>query len=151
MLYAPMPTEVDVSPLLDWARLRGIAVLLPWIDPRRGRMEARCVRSWDEVVPAPGQIGPWRLRQPADACPVWEPGTDTVIVVPGLAFDRHGWRLGRGGGYYDRFLAQWPAAWRVAVAPARMVVERLPRDPHDRRMDLIVTEGGVQGPWWGIR
>ena len=151
MLYAPMPTEVDVSPLLEWARRRGIAVLLPWIEPAGGRMEARRVGSWDELVPAPGRMGPWRLRQPSDDAPRWVPGPDTVVVVPGLAFDRQGWRLGRGGGYYDRFLARCPAAWRVAVAPARMVVDRLPRDPHDRRMDLIVTEDGVHGPWWGIR
>ncbi|ADU50974.1 5-formyltetrahydrofolate cyclo-ligase [Thermaerobacter marianensis DSM 12885] len=146
MLYAPLPTEIDVTPLLDWARSRGLEVLVPWVDPARHVMEARAVAGWDDLVP-----GPWGLRQPAARCPSRQPGAETVIVVPGLAFDREGWRLGRGGGYYDRFLDRWPAAWRAGVAPARMVVPHLPRDPHDRRMDLVVTEAEVLGPWWGVR
>ncbi|HEY8393946.1 MAG TPA: 5-formyltetrahydrofolate cyclo-ligase, partial [Thermaerobacter sp.] len=72
-------------------------------------------------------------------------------LIPGLAFDRQGWRLGRGAGYYDRFLAAWRGAWRVGVAPERFVFPRLPRDAHDRRMDWVVTEAGIRGPWPGLR
>lgn len=146
MLYAPLPAEVDVSPLLEWGRRRGLAVLLPWLDPARRRMEARQVRAWDET-----EIGPLGLRVPPATARAWSLDASTVVVVPGLAFDREGWRLGRGAGYYDRFLSEWPGAWRVGVVPARFVFPRIPHADHDRRMDWIVTEKGVAGPWPGLR
>lgn len=146
MLYAPLATEVDVTPLLPWARRRGLAVLLPWVDPVRQVMEARVVGGWEDTVE-----GPWGLRQPHPGCPIHPLDAGTLVVVPGLAFDRLGWRLGRGGGYYDRFLDRHPAAWRAGVVPAAMLFPAVPRDPQDRRMDLVVTESGILGPWWGVR
>ena len=146
MLYAPLATEVDVTPLLPWARRQGLVVLLPRVDPVRQAMEARVVEGWDDTVP-----GPWGLRQPHEGCPAYPVDAGTLVVVPGLAFDRQGWRLGRGGGYYDRFLARHPAAWRAGVAPAAMVLAAVPRDALDRRMDLVVTDTEVLGPWWGLR
>ena len=146
MLYAPLPGEVDVTPLWDWGRQRGLTVLLPWLDPAAGRMEARVVKDRSDTAP-----GPYGLRVPRDDCPAWSPDARTVVIVPGLAFDREGWRLGRGGGYYDRFLAKWPGAWRVGVVPARFLLASVPRAGHDRRMDWLVTDEGACGPWWGLR
>ncbi|EKP95908.1 5-formyltetrahydrofolate cyclo-ligase [Thermaerobacter subterraneus] len=146
MLYAPLATEVDVTPLLTWARRQGLAVLLPRVDPARQVMEARQVSSWDDT-----EVGPWGLRQPRARCPAQPVDGSTLIVVPGLGFDRQGWRLGRGGGFYDRFLDRHPAAWRAGVVPSAMLLASVPRDEHDRRMDLVVSEAGVLGPWWGIR
>lgn len=86
----------------------------------------------------------WGFRQPvadAEAIPLAEIG---VVLVPGLAFDCCGTRLGHGAGYYDRFLAGLaPAAWRIGVVTAALVVDELPRDAHDVAMTHLVTEAGV--------
>lgn len=86
----------------------------------------------------------WGFRQPvadAAAIPLAEIG---VVLVPGLAFDRRGTRLGHGAGYYDRFLAGLaPAVWRIGVVTAALVVDELPRDAHDVAMTHLATEAGV--------
>lgn len=64
-----------------------------------------------------------------------------VILVPGLAFTRDGQRLGRGGGFYDRLLSQLPArALKLGVCFDLQIVERLPSEPHDQRVNAVVTE-----------
>ena len=66
-----------------------------------------------------------------------------LLVVPGLAFDRQGYRLGRGGGYYDRFLARRVASTVVGLAFSWQIVPEVPRDPWDVPVGAIVTERGV--------
>jgi 5-formyltetrahydrofolate cyclo-ligase len=68
-----------------------------------------------------------------------------AVLVPGLGFDVNGGRLGRGGGFYDRLLAAGTAC-RVGVAFECQVVEALPLEPHDRRMEFIITEQRVLAP-----
>lgn len=64
-----------------------------------------------------------------------------VILVPGLAFDAAGRRIGRGGGFYDRFLLRLPpATLSVGVAFEAQRIDEVPADPHDRRVDVVVTE-----------
>lgn len=65
-----------------------------------------------------------------------------LVVVPGLAFDKQGYRLGWGAGYYDRALA-YMDAWRVGFAFSNQVVQSLPRDDHDVPMDYVVTESRI--------
>lgn len=146
LAYAPLAAEVDVTPLMEWAWRRGLAVLLPRPDPATRRMEAREVRSWADT-----EEGPYGLRVPKAGCPRRLPGVGTVALIPGLAFDCQGWRLGRGAGYYDRFLAEWRGVRRVGVTLERFVFPHLPRDSHDRRMDWVVTEEAIRGPWPGLR
>ncbi len=70
-----------------------------------------------------------------------DPATIDVVIVPGSVFDSRGGRLGYGGGYYDRFLSgQAPGALRIALAYDLQVVDRVPMEPHDQRMDRVVTE-----------
>ncbi len=93
---------------------------------------------------APLEDHRWGFRQPvadAEVIPIAQVG---VVLVPGLAFDRHGGRLGHGAGYYDRFLARLePTAWRIGVVPEALVVDRLPAEPHDIAMTHLATEAGV--------
>jgi phosphomannomutase len=84
------------------------------------------------------------FRQPVEAAPEADATLIDVVLVPGLAFDRTGVRLGRGGGHYDRFLATVrDDALVVGVIPESLLVDRLPREPHDRLMTHLVTERGV--------
>ena len=84
------------------------------------------------------------LRQPTAAMPAVPASEIDIMIIPGLAFDRTGIRLGRGGGFYDRFLAAHPVEDTVGVIPAVRFVEALPREPHDAAMAWIATESGVR-------
>jgi 5-formyltetrahydrofolate cyclo-ligase len=82
----------------------------------------------------------WGMPVPRDHVPVRAAGL-TAVLVPGLAFDEHGNRLGRGAGVYDRFLATLPpSVLRVGLCPEALVVPALPTEPHDVPMHFVVTE-----------
>ena len=89
--------------------------------------------------------GPWGIREPDPRrCPPVRPGDVDLVLVPGVAFDAGGGRLGYGGGYYDRLLGTCAEATTlVAAAFEVQMVERVPMGPGDRRVDLVVTERGV--------
>jgi 5,10-methenyltetrahydrofolate synthetase len=85
----------------------------------------------------------WGMLVPRDRVPVAQSEV-AAVVVPGMAFDRAGHRLGRGAGVYDRFLAALPAsALRIGLVPSNRLVERLPTDPHDVPMHVVATEREV--------
>lgn len=100
-------------------------------------MTARRVFSLDELVP--GAYGIWT---PREDCPEILPGEIDLILVPGTAFDRRGARLGQGGGYYDRFLPR-TAGFRMGVCHDFALLDRVAQQPHDQRMDAVVTPGGI--------
>lgn len=82
--------------------------------------------------------GLYGIRTVADEIPAVTKTPD-LIIVPGLAFDRHGRRLGRGGGYYDRFLRSYPEAVRIGVAWDCQIMAQVPVSGWDRRMDAVLT------------
>ena len=95
---------------------------------------------------ANGVLEPHRygFRQPAASAPRIAPEALELVLVPGLAFDRSGARLGYGGGYYDRLLARLPPGLPcVGLVPDALVVARLPREPHDRLVTHLASESGV--------
>jgi len=137
MLYLPARGEVDTWPLLDHFWQRGCEILLPRCrDNTPGIMDAYAVTSREDL--GPGCFG---LIEPrADlARPVPAPQPE-VILVPALAYDRRGFRLGFGGGYYDRFLPLLTVRpLLIGPAYAFQVLERLPFEPWDQPVDLVVT------------
>jgi 5,10-methenyltetrahydrofolate synthetase len=107
-------------------------------------MSARLARrdlpgQWEDVEIPGGK----RIFQPMDGQPRCAPEEVGVILVPGLAFGRNGSRLGRGAGFYDRFLNAHPHALRAGVAFSDQVLDSLPEDPHDQRMDILLTDAGM--------
>ena len=137
LLFLPAPSEVDLAPLARDPG-RSLYVTRTWPDPQR----ALTVHVLD---PAGLETHRWGFRQPrADAADV-DPALVELALVPGLAFDATGTRLGSGGGYFDRLLATLgERAVKVGVTPAAALVPRLPREPHDVPMDYLVTEDGVR-------
>ncbi len=136
-LFWPLPGEVDLRALAESLRASGVTVALPVVAGRR-RLAWRAFGGADGLA-----HGPWGLREPAeDAAPV-EPARLAVVAVPGLAFGRDGSRLGYGGGFYDAALAQTPAL-RAGAAFAASLVDAVPSEPHDERLDAVVTEAGVE-------
>jgi 5-formyltetrahydrofolate cyclo-ligase len=121
-LYLSVRDELDTRALLGtWP-----VVAVPRITGE-GRMEA--VRWQEPLVDGPFGV-------PTSLGPVVAP---EVIVVPGLAFDDDGGRLGYGGGYYDRWMAAHPEVHRIGVGFACQRVDRVPREPHDVRLHAVLT------------
>lgn len=125
--------------------LRGECVVLdPW--PTGKSVGLPAVVGEDlvfRVAKSPGELvmGAFGTREPGAGCE--EAGRPDLILVPGLAFDRRGGRLGRGRGYYDRFLARFPDVPKAGVCLDAQVAERVPCEDHDVRMDWLVTPMGV--------
>ena len=127
-----MPTHSLIETLLD----RGVELAVPVIED-----------DSDIMTPARltdiGELRPGRFGIPAPRDPQPHEGPIDAILAPCVAVTVEGQRLGAGGGFYDRFLAAHPDAFVAAVAFEAQVTDSLPIEPHDRRMDAIVTEQRV--------
>lgn len=139
-LYASRPEEADPRGLLDL--LPASTIAWPRVAPN-GELElAVCAEA--ELVP--GFRG---ILEPPREHPAIGLSHVRMIVVPGLAFDQHGARLGQGGGHYDRLLVRLRATAHpglvVGLAYASQIIEAVPCEPHDQRVDLVVTESGLVG------
>lgn len=135
LLYAALREEVDLAGALGPLRERGVRILFP----RVREDELELVAAADLLTL---QLGHRGVREPAGR-PV-DPAVVDVAVLPGVAFDPRGGRLGAGGGHYDRLLARLPAhATRIGVGFACQLVPHVPTEPHDQRVEVVVTEASV--------
>jgi 5-formyltetrahydrofolate cyclo-ligase len=137
LLYASLPGEVPTDDIAAQARAQGIDVVYP-----------RCLIGSREMalhrVDSPAGLqtrGRFGIREPLPTLPEVRPGSIDVALIPGLAWDRTGHRLGRGAGYYDRMLgmAEWRGA-RIGLFFSVQELERIPFDPWDAPLDAVVTE-----------
>lgn len=136
LVYASMPEEVQLYELMEQSAAAGKTVCLPLITGK-GTMEAVRLPSIEDLVP--GKFGILTV-EPAKQCIV-PPNTIDFIVVPGAAFDREGRRLGLGAGYYDRFMKEKASrAFRCALAFNCQLITEVPTEPHDERVQYIITE-----------
>ncbi|HLX96353.1 MAG TPA: 5-formyltetrahydrofolate cyclo-ligase [Verrucomicrobiae bacterium] len=134
LFFAPLPGEVDVWPLLEAALTSGKIAALPRFDPASNDYLAGHVQNPQNEV-GPGQFG---IREPKTGCPEIPLERLGLILVPGVAFDLLGGRLGRGRGFYDRLLAKFHGI-KCGVALDEQIVEEVPAGTLDVRMDFILT------------
>lgn len=134
-LYAAMAGEIDVDGLVDPLLAAGLVVAYPHVIDKTV-MVFRAVEA-----PPKRPRGTLSIREPAGDRPVVD--DLDLAVVPGLAFDRQGGRVGHGAGYYDRWLAQRPQTFTIGVCPEQLLVDRIPVRPHDVSMAAVVTQAGV--------
>ena len=139
MLYHSVGKEPDTLLIAESALESGKTVAFPYCY-RGGVMEARIINSLGELAPA--MLG---IPAPPGSAPVIAPGSLDMIIVPALAFDGYGYRLGYGGGYYDRFL-RGLSAITVGLARQRLIVDSLPVEQHDVAVNIVITEDGVLQP-----
>ena len=136
MAYATMKNELDVSRIVRHALGTGKIVLMPKSVRRPRRMMACPITSLDADL-RPGTFG---ILEPVTDVS-YEPDRIDFMVVPGCAFDSRCNRLGRGGGYYDRFMSSSAFhAFKCGVAFDAQLMDGVPHDAHDLPVDVVVTE-----------
>jgi 5-formyltetrahydrofolate cyclo-ligase len=141
MIYLPMVEEVDTAHIARQAWSAGKRVLAPRVDMATRTMEAIEIHSLSDGLAA----GPYGILHPTSGEP-WPPDKIDLIVVPAMAFCRRGGRLGRGAGFYDRFLLRartgaQPLACGLAFD--EQVLETLPMFEHDQWLDMVVSDKEV--------
>ena len=137
--YLAMGSELDPAPLMAALVANGNISLMPAVAARGQPLLFRRWQPGDALVP-----GPLGTRTPSPEAPV---DTPDVLLVPLLAFDAEGYRLGYGGGYYDRTLKSLRAAGpivAIGMAYAGQEVTSLPHAAYDERLDAVATEKGVR-------
>lgn len=140
MTYVAFRQEVETRELIRRALAHGKQVVVPRVDREEHRLLAVAIDGLQDLFP-----GAWGIPEPkAVAGRTVAPSAIDLVIVPGVAFDRCGNRLGYGGGYYDRFLPTLrPAAAVVALAYGFQVLQELPPGPHDVPVQYVVTEDEV--------
>jgi 5-formyltetrahydrofolate cyclo-ligase len=134
LFFASLPEEVDLWPLLEESINQNKVVALPSFDEETQNYRSRRVKDLHVEILS-GQFG---IREPATAC-IEIPLADLdLVLVPGVAFDLRGNRLGRGKGFYDRLLQNFDGK-KIGIAFDEQVVEAVPAGHLDIRMDLILT------------
>ncbi len=133
--FMPLKSEINPLPLMQKLAARGARLALPKI---AGRGRPLVMREWQ--FGAPLDRGQWGIREPKPEAPELDPD---IVLVPLLAFDRRGRRLGYGAGYYDMTLTRLRARKSiiaVGLAFAAQEVAEVPTTPRDARLDLVLTE-----------
>lgn len=143
MAYASTPEELQLNELFTACLAEGKTLAIPLI-VSKGVMQAVEVPSLDALEE--GAFGIQTVKLPRSFV---EPAQIDCVIVPGLAFDVKGGRLGMGGGFYDRFLPQAVNAVKIALAYDFQLVDSLPLETHDAIIDVILTtEGSVCNEVW---
>lgn len=138
-IFYPLKDEVDLLPLMDYAKKNGKKIAFPLCEDKEGSMRFCEIDSLDGL-----NEGCFGLREPSKDSPEILP-RGAVIFLPALAIDKKGYRLGYGKGYYDRYLAKHAEhkPYTVGVIYKELIFDELPRDEYDLPCDTVVSEDGV--------
>ncbi len=139
--FIPYLSEIDTRPLLSALGANGLATCVPVVIEHNTPLE---FRTW--VPGEPTIAGRWGIPVPPDGSPVVDPD---ILLVPMLAFDASGYRLGYGGGFYDRTLEKLRAmkpVTAIGVAYSAQQVDTVVRGDHDQPLDWVLTEKGPFRP-----
>lgn len=130
-LFSPLPDEPQIRPLVDELSKKKVVVL--------PRVEGD-VMNFYRYLPGTLSKGSYGIMEPV-LCEAVEPSDIDLMVVPGVAFTADGYRMGRGKGYYDKYMSSDGfRAMRVGVCYSCQLVDELPVDPHDVRMDEVICK-----------
>lgn len=132
LLYYPLADEVDVRPLIQMAHQAGHCVLLPVVVGKD--LELRIYEGEDSL-----RVGAYNIMEPIGPLfPIEAYEQIQIAIVPGMAFDATGHRLGRGKGYYDRLLPQLSQAYKIGVCYPFQFLADVPSEEHDVHMNEVV-------------
>jgi 5-formyltetrahydrofolate cyclo-ligase len=134
LFFAPLPDELDVWPMLELALATGTNCALPFFDAEKKSYGAKRLKN----LAADIVTGKFGVREPAAHCEEIPLNQFDLVLVPGLAFDLSGNRLGRGRGFYDRILAD-ASGIKCGVCHNFQLLEKIPVEAHDAKVDFIFT------------
>ncbi len=146
LMYAPKPEEVNVMRIAEKALSDGKTVAFPRCNKENTTMKYLIVTSLDQL-----EVGAYGLLEPPIDFPELAIGDGTahaLCIIPALLYDKEGYRLGYGKGYYDRCLAQFKGT-KLGVAYSGFVCDKVPRGRFDLSADVLVTEKGVRSFYEG--
>jgi len=136
LLYSNLNKEISVNQLIERGLKIKKSIALPRYDSNNKNYTACIISALKDLV-----IGRYNIMEPSIKCPQVDINQLDLVIVPGVAFDHIGGRLGRGGGYYDRFLKKLNATF-CGVCFREQVVHKTPQDSHDIKMDFTMTPDG---------
>lgn len=131
--YYSLDGEVDTHSIIKHALAAGKRVYLPVVYGG-GLMEAVEIDDVSGLIP-----GKLNIPEPPGDGRILVPGADDIAIVPALAFTENGYRLGQGGGYYDRFLKKWPGV-SVGLCRRSFLLNEIPIEYHDVKVDILITD-----------
>lgn len=137
LMYAPTGSEIDLMPIALHALKCGKRVAFPRCNVADRTMDFKYVDSLDEL-----SVGEYSIREPDESAPSVIDFSHSICIVPGLVFDREGFRVGYGKGYYDRFLSNYGET-KIGPVYSDFILDYVPRGRFDRRVDTLVCEKGV--------
>lgn len=132
--YMPFKNEVDVVFLEETSKmLLGKPYMIPKVTGKE--MKFYELESYDKLA-----IGTYGIMEPRGDEKTREPDGASIVLVPGVCFDEQGYRIGYGGGYYDRLMKKYPEATYIGVCFDEQLIPEIPREPHDRQLHWIITD-----------
>jgi len=135
LLYVSVRGEVDTHGLITDSLIRPVSIALPRVDKNAAKLVLYRILSWNDLVP-----GGFGIPEPLDRqCTIISPDMIDCAIIPGVAFDMTGARLGYGKGYYDKLLTELNAP-TAGLCFEHQLVGHIPCEPHDRRVHMIITE-----------
>jgi 5-formyltetrahydrofolate cyclo-ligase len=139
MVFLSFGSEIHTDDLIRWGWGEGKRIVVPLCCSETRELMPCRIDGFDEL-----ETGHYGIREPkvGHLQPVPQREID-VVLIPAVAFDRRGCRVGYGGGYYDRFLPEVPRAAKIGAAFACQIVAEIPVEPYDVTVDRIVTEKGI--------
>lgn len=142
-IYCSYQSEVETRVLLQRCLAEGKSVSVPLTLPQRSELLAVAITNPATDL-SPGYKGIPEPIPPLTELRRVSPQSIDIAIIPGAVFDRSGYRLGYGGGYYDRFLVhKAPQAYRIGLAFSQQLVNRIPALSHDVPLDMLITENEV--------
>lgn len=134
MAYCPVNNEVDVSLLMEDSILNK-TLILPKTQKENKKMIPCIVHNLSDLI-----VGAHNIMEPKDDCEILDKNNIDIIVVPLVAFDKKGTRIGYGGGYYDRFLSDIKKCKKIGIAFSVQELDYIEKEDHDIKLDMIITE-----------
>ena len=138
--YFPLKDEVDLRPLLEELLKRGVDIYLPCFEHKHFLF--RLMRNAESLSP-----GEFRIPEPSKEAPILDPTTLDIALIPGRAFTKEGYRLGRGNGGYDLWITEQrkknPKTKIYGIALECQILTTIPVEPHDEKVDGVITARGL--------
>lgn len=140
-VFVSFKSEVDTHEIIKQALKDSKTICVPRINAKEREMEIFKINSLEEL-----KEGYYGILEPGEDCPAVNGNNIDIVLMPGAAFDRQGGRIGYGGGFYDRFLSRMnKKVDKIALAYDFQILDRVPMDEFDVRVDGIVTNEGYIG------